>query len=887
MKQAIFALILMTAATVAPAAGSVDTATGIDTGETLVLRVFYDTREQLDALATEKALWQVDRRKGFVLLEGTELDKTVLAERGYRVAVDVARTQRYNAAMARVRTAAKGGSGIPGFPCYRTVEETYATAEAIVAANPDLAQWIDIGDSWEKTNGLGGDDLRVLKLTNAAIGGDKPKLFAMTAIHAREYTTAELNTRFAEYLVNNYGVDADVTWILDHHEVHLSLQSNPDGREQAQTGLSWRKNTNQNYCGSTSNLRGADLNRNFPFQWGCCGGSSSNQCSEVYRGPIAQSEPESAAIIDYVRSIFPDQRGDGLSAAAPADATGVFLDIHSFSELVIWPWGFSGSAAPNASGLQTLGRRFAWFNDYEPAQATVLGITDGTTDDFAYGELGLAAYTFELGTSFFQSCGAFESSIFPDNLQALIYAARVARAPYLLPSGPDALDVALSTAVVSPGDVVTLTATIDDTRFSNNNGVEPRQDIAAAAWYLDVPPWSTDPLPAPVAMAAVDGSYDEQVEAVTAQINTAALANGRHTIYVQGTDASGQPGPVSAAFLYVLDPAAAPAIEGTIVAADTGEPLAATVSAGQFSTTTDPADGSYRLTVIAGDYEVTVAPDAALYGSVTAGTVAATAGETTTLDVALTPFCAVFADDVESGNVGWTAQAPWAITTELANSPTHSWTDSPGGNHANNRDVSLTSPVLDLTGLSDVRLGFAQICDTEATYDFCNVEISTGGGWTPLATYDGLSSSWEDIELDAGQLAGSATAQFRFRFTSDFSITEDGWHVDDIVVTAAGPACLGVDSDADGVADSGDNCRLEANTNQRDTDGDGFGNLCDADLDNSGFVNFGDLALFKERFLSDDADADFDGDGSVNFGDLAIIKARFLGAPGPGELGAL
>lgn len=83
-----------------------------------------------------------------------------------------------------------------------------------------------------------------------------------------------------------------------------------------------------------------------------------------------------------------------------------------------------------------------------------------------------------------------------------------------------------------------------------------------------------------------------------------------------------------------------------------------------------------------------------------------------------------------------------------------------------------------------------------------------------------------------------------------------------------------------GDADEGDNCTLVANPDQRDTNGDGFGNICDADLDNSGVVNFGYLALFKAAFLTADPHADFDGSGFVNFGDLAIIKAQFLGPPG-------
>ena len=145
-----------------------------------------------------------------------------------------------------------------------------------MADYPLLATWNDVGDSWEKVTpgGNPGYDLMVLKLTNSTIPGPKPKLFAMSSIHAREYTTAELNTRFAEHLVGNYGDDPDITWLLDYHEIHLMLQSNPDGRKHAETGISWRKNTNENYCSPTSPNRGADLNRNFEFQWGCCGGSS-------------------------------------------------------------------------------------------------------------------------------------------------------------------------------------------------------------------------------------------------------------------------------------------------------------------------------------------------------------------------------------------------------------------------------------------------------------------------------------------------------------------------------------------------------------------------------------------------------------------------------------
>ncbi len=88
------------------------------------------------------------------------------------------------------------------------------------------------------------------------------------------------------------------------------------------------------------------------------------------------------------------------------------------------------------------------------------------------------------------------------------------------------------------------------------------------------------------------------------------------------------------------------------------------------------------------------------------------------------------------------------------------------------------------------------------------------------------------------------------------------------------------DSDNDGIADSIDNCKQTPNPDQRDSDSDGFGNLCDADLDNNGIVSFADLNLFKSAFGSHDHDADFDGNGSVSFKDLKIFRSLFGLPPG-------
>jgi len=483
----------------------------------------------------------------------------------FLAAIDAANSKRR---AAQPDAAEVGVEAIPGFACYETVEETFAAAQAIASSKPSLASFSDIGNSWQKSVNSGGYDMGVLKLTNTATGGDKPKLFITSAIHAREYVTAPLALTFARWLSDGYGNNADATWLLDHHEVHLLLQTNPDGRKKAEAGLSWRKNTNTAYCGPRSNNRGADLNRNFTFSWNSTNGqgSSGNACSETYRGPGAASEPEVQAVESYIRSLWPDRRGPNKGDAAPADTSGIHLDLHSYSELVLWPWGDTSAVAPNGTALQTLGRRFAFFNDYTPMQSIGLYATDGTSDGPSYGELGVPAFTFEMGTTFFQSCSSYEGTIKPKNLQALVYAAKVSRAPYQLPGGPDVTALTLSASVVDAGTPVTLNASVTDTRFNQSNGSEPVQAVAAVQAFVDLPPWAPGALP--LALVPSDGAFNTPTENAALTLDTSGLALGRHTLFVRGVDAGGQAGPVSAVFLDIggtPPPAITLALTGTRV----------------------------------------------------------------------------------------------------------------------------------------------------------------------------------------------------------------------------------------------------------------------------------------------------------------------------------
>ncbi|MEM6795485.1 MAG: M14 family zinc carboxypeptidase [Acidobacteriota bacterium] len=506
--------------------------------------------EELTELGNLIDVWTFLPLDGVAIAPLNAEQKARLEALGRKLEIDEERTESQLRGVRALQDAERGGGGgIPGFTCFRTVEETFADLEAAAALRQDLSEWRDIGDSWLKTVGQGGFDQRVLVLTNESIAGPKPVFLLMSAMHARELATAEIATRFALHLLNGYGTDPEATWLLDHREIHIVPQQNPDGRKRAETGLFWRKNVNNDFC-ANSNFRGIDLNRNSTFFWGGPA-SSGSTCDETYRGPSAASEPETEAIEDYMALVFLDQKGD-MADPAPDDAQGVFISIHSFGELVLFPWEGTNNDSPNHAQLRTLGRKFGFQTDYVVCQ-DCLGTASGTTVDVAYGEYGVAAYTFEVGTDFFQGCAAFESTIYPDNLESMLYAAKVADLPYLKPSGPEAANLTLSVAQVEAGTPVTLQALIDDGLFDSNGfGTEPTQNIAAARAGFDLADLEAG---GGTAMAAMDGAFDAVQETVTASVDTTGLTAGSHLLFVVGEDATGQAGPPAAIFLQITEEA--------------------------------------------------------------------------------------------------------------------------------------------------------------------------------------------------------------------------------------------------------------------------------------------------------------------------------------------
>ena len=518
------------------------------------------------------------RGSDYVLVLGEASVAELLRSSGFGVEI--------NETLAKVSKADGNFSPMTYFGGYRTVAEHFAHLDSVAATYPALATVVDYGDSWRKVNNIAnGNDLKAICITKKQVGdcalnpsSSKPRFLLVSAIHARELSTAEMTWRWIDYLVSNYNVDPDITALLDYNELWVVPLINPDGRLIVEQGGNapylQRKNAN-NTAGScsnpptSSNQYGVDLNRNASFKWGGLG-TSTSPCTQTYRGIGLASEPEEQALELLMSNLFPDQRGPNDNDAAPLTAKGAMITLHSYANLVILPWGFvecniaacpPSQQAPNNAGLRALAFRMSYFNGYTTGQGSeTLYATSGTTDDWAYGVLGIPAFTFEIGPSS-GTCSGFtpayscqDSTFWGINRPAFLYAAKNARAPYVSAHGPSALSLSTTPGSVVQGNSTALQATLNDAQLGSAGfGIPVVDTIAQAEYYIDTPPWAGG---TPIAMSAQDGAFSASSEVVLATINTDSLSVGRHTLFVRGRDSANNWGATTATWLTVTDPAA-------------------------------------------------------------------------------------------------------------------------------------------------------------------------------------------------------------------------------------------------------------------------------------------------------------------------------------------
>ncbi|MDH3589277.1 MAG: thrombospondin type 3 repeat-containing protein, partial [Gammaproteobacteria bacterium] len=210
---------------------------------------------------------------------------------------------------------------------------------------------------------------------------------------------------------------------------------------------------------------------------------------------------------------------------------------------------------------------------------------------------------------------------------------------------------------------------------------------------------------------------------------------------------------------------------------------------------------------------------------------------------------------------------------------THTW--------INDLDIRLEGPFIDHGGVGGRHpdrpsvLLMPQTCNSEDDLDL-NFDDEAAAGPIPCPPTDG--GNYQPANPLAGFDGSSGTGDWNLLVTDNF--VSDGGALENWgLEICTSPESLILDQDNDSVDDLIDNCTQMANPAQRDTDGDGFGNMCDGDFDNDGFVDFLDLAILRADFLlTGDLHTDLNGDGVVDFDDLGLLRLAFLAAPGPSAI---
>ena len=302
----------------------------------------------------------------------------------------------------------------PGYTGYHTYAEM-STELADVAARfgPDaanIAQLIDIGKTFE------GRSIWALKISdNVAVDEGEPEILIECNMHAREHITAEQCIYLIHVLTDNYAQPGDLgarmTTIVNSRVIWIIPMLNPDGAMFNISGgyfHNWRKNRQ---VLPYSTKIGMDLNRNWSYQWGCCGGSGPNPKSAKYRGQYPFEATEAQVLRDFILS----RRIDGVQRIT------VVLNVHSYGNKVLWPFGYTKEDVPadmtpdDHAAFVAVAKKMAALSRYRAMQGSQMYIYDGGFIDWAYGDQHIFAFTWEMYPRWGCKCGGFKP---PDSVIA-------------------------------------------------------------------------------------------------------------------------------------------------------------------------------------------------------------------------------------------------------------------------------------------------------------------------------------------------------------------------------------------------------------------------------------------------------------------------------------
>jgi carboxypeptidase T len=334
----------------------------------------------------------------------------------------------------------------PADSAYHDYAEMVAEIQQAEADHGAIFDLFSLGISYQ------GRDIWAGKISDdVATDEAEPEILFTHHQHAREHLTVEMALYTLRMLTDEYGVDPQITDLVDNREVWMVFDVNPDGGEyDIATGTyrSWRKNRQPN---SGSSAVGTDLNRNWGYRWGCCGGSSGTFSSETYRGASAFSAPETSVVRDFVNSRVINGK----------QQISVAIDFHTYQELILWPYGYTTTDIPadmtadDRNTMAAMGQAMAATNGYTPEQASDLYITDGTINDWLYAQHGILNYTFEMYPRTSTQGGFYPpDEVIPAqtsrNRDAVLYLIEQATCPYNAIGKGNEYCVATSTGFRSP-----------------------------------------------------------------------------------------------------------------------------------------------------------------------------------------------------------------------------------------------------------------------------------------------------------------------------------------------------------------------------------------------------------------------------------------------------
>ena len=273
-------------------------------------------------------------------------------------------------------------------------------------------------------NSIQGRPQWVVKISSSpAMDNGTPEVFYNSLIHAREPAGAAALLNIMSYLLSNYGTDALATSIVNTRQLYFLPVFNPDGyayNEQTNPSGSgmWRKNRRFN-----NPSYGVDLNRNWGFDWGYDDyGSSPSANSEVYRGTGPFSEIETQNVSSFIQ----------------AHHFVICENFHTYSNLVLWPYGQDRIYTAKDDFFRNLGDSMTKFNGYTPEVSWTLYPTNGAADDWMWGDTiskkRIISVTTEIGGSgdgFWPPVSRIPALI-AENLMPNLFLAKIADNPYII-----------------------------------------------------------------------------------------------------------------------------------------------------------------------------------------------------------------------------------------------------------------------------------------------------------------------------------------------------------------------------------------------------------------------------------------------------------------------